>query len=103
MRLVWWILVCAGCSHSPAPQFWGAQRSEIVLQGIRFAVYDIGGAVEVVRLGWLPRAARDQVPELMRSAAQQASGCTVAGPAAGPLKSPSLPGDTGEARFRMRC
>ena len=97
------ILALAACDASPAPQFFGATRHETTLGGIRFVVYQTGDQAEVVRLGWLSRAERDRVPALMVRAAGQVTGCRVAGPATGLYRSPSLPGDTGEARFRLEC
>ena len=93
----------AGCDASPAPVFFGAKRHEVEIDGYRFAVFLKDNHAEVVRLGYLARPARDGVPARMIAAAEQASGCRVAGPAAGPWRSPSLPGDTGEARFTLNC
>lgn len=92
-----------GCTASPAPQFFGATRHDVVLEGYRFTVFHKGDHAEVVRLGYLSRAERDAVPALMIRAAEQATGCAVAGPASGLWRSPSLPGDTGEARFALSC
>lgn len=97
------ILVLTACDASPAPQFFGATRHDVTLQGYRFTVFVKGRHAEVVRLGYLRRAERDAVPALMIEAAEQASGCKVTGPATGLMRSPSLPGDTGEARFQLRC
>lgn len=96
-------LLLAACGASPAPQFFGAERQDLVLDGIAFTVFLKGGQAEVIRHGYLSRAERDRVPPLMIRAAEMAAGCAVAGPARGLWASPSLPGDTGEARFRMSC
>ncbi|WP_339108166.1 hypothetical protein [Thioclava sp. GXIMD4216] len=96
-------LALAGCGAQPAPQFFGAERHDITLEGIRFVVFDRGGDAEVIRLGYLRLRERDRVPALMRQAVEVSTGCKVAGPSTGPLRSPSLPGDTGEARFRLQC
>lgn len=96
-------LALAGCDASPAPQFFGATRHDVALEGYRFTVFHKGDHAEVVRLGYLRREARDAVPALMVRAAEQATGCTVTGPARGLWRSPSLPGDTGEARFALKC
>lgn len=95
--------ILAGCDASPAPPFFGATRHEIALSGYRFTVFVKGPHAEVVRLGYLRRAERDLVPALMIAAAEQASGCKVTGPDTGIWRSPSLPGDTGEARFHLKC
>ena len=96
-------LALAACGASPAPQFFGAERHDMTLEGIDFTVFLRGGQAEVIRHGYLSRAERDRVPALMLRAAETAAGCAVAGPARGLWASPSLPGDTGEARFRMSC
>jgi ribosomal protein S14 len=95
-------LLC-GCDASPAPVFFGAARHDVTLQGYRFTVLVKGDHAEVIRLGYLRRAERNAVPPLMIAAAEQASGCKVTGPATGLYRSPALPGDTGEARFRLKC
>ncbi|MBZ4022709.1 hypothetical protein CKO11_09590 [Rhodobacter sp. TJ_12] len=103
MLLLVTIAMLAGCDASPAPVFFGAARHDISFSGQRFTVFVKDGHAEVVRLGYLPRAARDPIPAQMVQAAEIASGCRVAGPARGLWRSPSLPGDTGEARFRLDC
>ncbi|SOB92734.1 hypothetical protein SAMN05877809_101592 [Rhodobacter sp. JA431] len=97
------LLGLVGCTASPAPVFFGAARHDLVLEGIGFTVFVKNNHAEVVRLGYLPRKARDPVPALMVRAAEEASGCRVTGAARGLWRSPSLPGDTGEARFALAC
>ena len=96
------LCLLTGCA-SPAPQFFGASRHAVTLDGIEFVVFLKGDRAEVVRMGYLRRAERARVPPLMIRAAEQVSGCKVAGPAGGLYRSPSLPGDTGEARFQLDC
>lgn len=93
----------AACGASPAPQFFGAVRHDITLEGYRFAVLQKGDYAEVIRLGYLTKAQRNAVPALMVEAAERTTGCRVRGPARGRMRSPSLPGDTGEARFELDC
>lgn len=98
------LCLLAACGAQPAPQFFGAERHDLALDGIAFAVFLKDDYAEVIRLGgYLPLSERDRVPALMKEAAEQVAGCPVAGPARGFYASPSLPGDTGEARFRMAC
>ncbi|KEP69063.1 hypothetical protein DL1_05585 [Thioclava dalianensis] len=92
-----------GCGASPAPQFFGAARYDITLEGIAFTVFVSADRAEVIRRGYLRREERDRVPPLMERAAEQASGCKVAGPLGGWARSPSLPGDTGEGRYQLDC
>lgn len=97
------VTLLAACGASPAPQFFGAERHDITLEGYRFAVLQKGDYAEVIRLGYLSRAQRRAVPPLMIEAAERTTGCRVLGPAMGAMRSPSLPGDTGEARFELDC
>jgi len=92
------VLFLSACA-SPAPQFLGAARHDITLQGIRFAVFHDGDRAEVIRLGYLDRTSRAQVPELMVIAAERTTGCAVV---ANSLRS-RIPGDTGEAQLSLRC
>ena len=98
MRVILLTLLLAACA-SPAPDFLGAQRHDLVLDGIRFAVFHKDTDAEVIRLGYLSRRERAKVPELMVRAAEQATGCAVI---PGSLTS-RIPGDTGEARVSLRC
>jgi len=93
----------AACGASPAPQFFGATQHDITLEGYQFAVLQKGEYAEVIRLGYLTREQRRAVPPLMIEAAERTTGCRVLGPAMGVMRSPSLPGDTGEARFELSC
>jgi hypothetical protein len=98
MRTVALTLLLAACA-SPAPEFFGATRSEITLQGIRFVVLRKGDRAEVIRMGYLSRDERRPVPALMERAVTQATGCAVR---PGSVRT-GLPGDTGEARMSLDC
>lgn len=102
LRLVW-LLLLGACGASPAPMFFGAIRHEVELSGYRFVVFEKSERAEVVRLGYLTPHQRHPVPALMIRAAEVTTGCRVLGPATGLWRSPSLPGDTGEARFDLDC
>ena len=91
-------LLLAACA-SPAPEFFGAARHDITLDGISFAVFHKGNDAEVIRLGYLTRSARAPVPALMVQAAEQTTGCRVI---PNSLRT-RIPGDTGEARLSLRC
>lgn len=97
------LLLLTACGAQPAPQYFGAERHEMVLEGIKFVVFLRDDSAEVIRMGYLSRKERDRVPVLMVQAAEAASGCKVTGPDSGLYRSPSLPGDTGEARLRLKC
>ncbi|MCB2139715.1 MAG: hypothetical protein KDE17_11410 [Rhodobacteraceae bacterium] len=99
MRFLCLLLALSACGASPAPQFFGAERHEVTLGGIDFVVFRKGDRAEVVRLGYLGRAARDPVPALMEEAVLRTTGCRVR-PGS---RVTGLPGDTGEARFEIDC
>jgi hypothetical protein len=92
------VLILAACA-SPAPQFMTAQRHDITLDGIRFAVFQKPDEAEVIRLGYLTRSQRAPVPALMVTAAERSTGCRVV---PGSMRT-RIPGDTGEARVALRC
>ncbi|MBD9525691.1 MULTISPECIES: hypothetical protein [Paracoccus] len=92
------LLILASCA-SPAPEYFGATRHDLEIDGIRFAVFVKESEAEVIRLGYLSRKDRARVPELMMQAASQASGCEAI---ANSLTS-RIPGDTGEGKVSLRC
>ena len=92
------LALVAACA-SPAPEFFGATRSEVTLSGIDFVVFHTDDRAEVVRMGYLSRPARAAVPALMVQAAEQVSGCKVR---KGSFET-SIQGDTGEARMDLTC
>lgn len=92
------LLALAACV-SPAPDFFGATRQEVMRGGIRFVIYRSGAEVEVVRMGYISRPARAAVPRLMAEAVEEATGCPVV-PGSMTTK---IPGDTGVARFDLNC
>ena len=93
------LFLLAACGAQPAPQFFGATRSEITLEGIDFVVFRKEDRAEVIRMGYLTLAERAPVPRLMEEAVRRTTGCT---PVPGSMVT-GLPGDTGEARFRLDC
>ena len=93
------LLFLTACGASPAPQFYGATRHEVTLGGINFVVFQKDDRAEVVRLGYLTRAQRAAVPDLMIMAVERTTGCRVV---PGSMVT-GLPGDTGEARLRLVC
>lgn len=98
MRMLALTLFLAACA-TPAPQFFGAARSEVRLQGIDFVVFHKENQAEVVRLGYLTRRERAPVQALMMQAAEQATGCRVR-----PTSfTTGVKGDTGQARMSLDC
>ncbi len=99
MRFAPLVFALAAACASPAPEFFGAARHEITLDGIDFVVLHKGDTAEVIRMGYLARAERARVPALMLRAVEETTGCRVL-----PDRTVTgLPGDTGEARMRLAC
>lgn len=92
-------LLCLAACASPAPEFFGAERSEVTRAGIRFVVMRKDDRAEVVRLGYLSRQERRPVQGLMVEAVEQATGCRVR---PGSFTT-QIPGDSGEARMSLDC
>ena len=99
MRAFILLFTLAACGASPAPQYFGATRHEVTRGGINFVVFQKGNEAEVVRLGYLTRARRAAVPQLMIEAIEAATACR----AIPGSRITGLPGDTGEARFDLDC
>lgn len=97
-RLIPILLFLSACS-SPSPDFFGATRHDVTRGGIDFVIYQKADEVEVVRMGYLSRAARAPVPRLMQEAVAEATGCRVI---PGSMRT-KIPGDTGVARFDLNC
>jgi hypothetical protein len=94
MRLI--LLLClAACSASPAPQFLGAQRTEVIRDGRRYAVYHTDKAVEVIRLGYARRGEHQAIRAQMIALVPEVTGCK-------PVLT-TLQGDSGEMRGRISC
>jgi len=89
----------AACGASPAPDMFGARRTEMTKGGMNFVVFQQGSEVEVVRMGYLTRPERARVPALMAKAAEDATECAVI---ANSMVT-KIPGDTGVARFALDC
>ncbi len=92
------LLLLTACA-SPAPEMFGATRSQVTLQGIDFVVFHKDDRAEVVRMGYLSRTERAPVPGLMVAAVEQATGCRVRPSSV----TTGLAGDTGEARMQVDC
>lgn len=88
----------AACATS-SPDMLGGERHSITVDGIDFVVFHKANEAEVVRMGYLARSQRAQVPALMARAAGQATGC----PVIANSMTTRIPGDTGVARFDLDC
>lgn len=77
MRLILpFLLALAGCA-SPSVDFMGAERRDVTVDGLRFAVFQRETEAQVIRLDRVSRQDRDDLPMQMVRAAEEATGCRV--------------------------
>lgn len=88
------LLLLAACA-SPAPEFFGAARTEVTVEGRSFTIFREKNRVQVIRHGHAGPAERRAIPDLMLVAVHRATGCM-------PVAS-SFQGDSGERRGRISC
>lgn len=93
------LLILLTACETPHYTMMGASKQDITLQGIRFVVFHKDTEAEVLRMGYLTRAERAQVPALMAEAAERTTGCRVIPDS----MRTRIPGDTGEAMFDLDC
>lgn len=94
MRPLATLLLLAACA-SPAPQFFDARRSDVVVEGRSYTVFREGNRAQVIRLGYATPSQRKDIPAQMMRAVALATGCT-------PVPE-SFQGDSGERRGRITC
>ncbi|MDO8882840.1 MAG: hypothetical protein U0934_05100 [Pseudotabrizicola sp.] len=88
-------ILLGACGAQPAPQFFGAQRTDVTRDGRSYTVYQKGSAVEIIRLGYARRGEHQGIRATMITLIPEVTGCT--------LIDSSLQGDSGEMRGRLRC
>lgn len=69
-------LALAGCA-SPSVDFMGAERRDVTVDGMRFAVFRRDTEAQIIRLDGVSRAKRGDLPLQMDQAAEDATGCDV--------------------------
>ena len=89
------LLLLAGCSASPAPQFFGAERHEATRNGRQYVIFQKEKQVEVVRLGYARRGEHQAIRADMIALIPQVTGCR--------LVASTLQGDSGEMRGHITC
>ncbi len=95
MRTLIPLLFLAGCGASPAPQFFGATRTDVTVNGRDYAVYQKDDRVEVIRLGYARRGEHQEIRATMIALIPEATGCK--------LRENTLQGDSGEMRGALSC
>lgn len=94
MKALFLLPLLAACA-SPAPKFFGADRSDVIRDGRSYTVFRKDGEVEVIRLGYARRGEHQGIRATMIDLMTEGTGCT--------LVQGSLQGDSGEMRGRLRC
>lgn len=89
------LMFLAACGASPAPEFFGATRHDVVASGRNYTVFQKGNRVEVIRMGRARRGEHHDIRAAMIALIPQVTGC--------PLIESTLQGDSGEMRGRLRC
>ncbi|HMS96507.1 MAG TPA: hypothetical protein PKA03_15050 [Tabrizicola sp.] len=80
---------------SGAPEFIGATRSEVTVNGRNYVVLQKGERVEIIRLGYARRGEHQEIRATMIELIPQVTGCT--------LRDHTLTGDSGEMRASVDC
>lgn len=88
-------LALAACGAQPAPEFFGAQREEVVVDGRQYVVFHTDKRVEVIRLGHASRGEHQKIRATMIGLVEPVTGCK--------LVESTLQGDSGEMRGAIRC
>lgn len=88
-------LILAGCGAQPAPEFFGASRRDVTVDGRQYTVFHTQSRVEVIRLGYAARGEHARIRATMIGLIEPVTGCT--------LVERSLTGDSGEMRGSIRC
>lgn len=89
------LALLAGCGASPAPEFFGATRSDVTVNGRSYAVFQKGERVEVIRLGYARRGEHQEIRATMIELIPRVTGCR--------LRETTLQGDSGEMRGSLDC
>lgn len=89
------LLFLAACGASPAPEFFGATRTDVTLNGRDYTVFQKGERVEVIRLGYARRGEHQEIRATMIELIPTVTGCK--------LKESTLTGDSGEMRGSLDC
>ena len=89
------LVFLAACGASPAPEFFGATRTDITLNGRDYTVFQKGERVEVIRLGYAGRGEHQDIRATMIEMIPRVTGCR--------LRDSTLTGDSGEMRGSLDC
>ena len=68
-------ITLAACGASPAPEFIGATRTDVTVNGRDYSVFQKGERVEVIRLGYAKRGDHQDIRATMIELIPQVTGC----------------------------
>jgi hypothetical protein len=88
-------LILAACGASPAPEFLGATRSDVTVNGRDYTVFQKGERVEVIRRGYAQRGEHQEIRATMIELVPRVTGCK--------LRESTVTGDSGEMRASVDC
>ncbi|MFN3844995.1 MAG: hypothetical protein ACK4RZ_04105, partial [Paracoccaceae bacterium] len=77
MRTLVLILLLSACGAQPAPQFFGAKRTDVTRDGRSYTVFQKDDAVEVIRLGRARRGEHQGIRATMITLIPEVTGCTL--------------------------
>jgi hypothetical protein len=89
------LVFLAACGASPHPEFFGATRTDVNLNGRDYTVFQKGERVEVIRLGYATRGEHQDIRATMIELIPRVTGCK--------LRESTLQGDSGEMRGSLDC
>jgi len=95
MRWLYPLIFLAACGASPAPEFMGASRTDVTVNGRDYTVFQKGERVEVIRLGYARRGDHQAIRATMIDLIPRVTGCR--------LRDNTLQGDSGEMRGSLDC
>ena len=95
MRNILLLIVLSGCGASPAPEFFGATRTEISRNGRDYVLLQKDERVEIIRLGYAGRGEHQAIRATMIELIPLVTGCR--------LRERTLQGDSGEMRASVTC
>ena len=88
-------LILVNCGAQPAPEFFGATRTDVTRDGRSYTLLRKDKRVEVIRLGYARRGEHQAIRAQMIALIPEVTGCT--------LLPASVQGDSGEMRASIRC
>jgi hypothetical protein len=89
------LFLLAACGASPAPEFFGAARRDVTVDGRQYTVFSTQKRVQVIRLGYARRGEHQAIRATMIGLIDPTTGCK--------LLDSTLQGDSGEMRGSIRC